>query len=344
VKKFVQFTWSKGEEKMRRQLALALLLSGSVFVISDRAEVAEASVNYDQIVPAAKQYIGVPYRWGGTTEKGFDCSGFIRHVYRSIGIDMPRTTADMYRMGKWVEKDDLRIGDLVFFNTSGKGVSHAGIYIGNNQFIHSSSSKGVMISSLNDPYYWRKTYIGARRVLAYRLAPGRFQDVSPSHWAFDEVRTLSEQELVIGYEDSYFKPNEPITRAEVAAYLAEYLDLNLSDRSVTFKDVPNGYWALGAIRAIQKKGIMNGSNGEFRPEDTLTRAQLAAVLTRAFRLQPPTAAKPFTDVPPSFWAYREIQALAASGITTGRADGSFGPNAPVTRVQFAAFLYRTMNK
>lgn len=127
---------------MRRQLALALLLGGSVFVVGARAEQAEASVNYDQIVPAAKQYIGVPYQWGGTTAKGFDCSGFIRHVYQSIGIDMPRTTADMYRMGKRVDKSDLRVGDLVFFNTSGKGASHAGIYIGNNQFIHSSSSKG----------------------------------------------------------------------------------------------------------------------------------------------------------------------------------------------------------
>jgi NlpC/P60 family/S-layer homology domain len=329
---------------MRRQWALALLLGGSVFVVSARAEQAEASVNYDQIVPAAKQYIGVPYQWGGTTAKGFDCSGFIRHVYQSIGIDMPRTTADMYRMGKRVDKSDLRVGDLVFFNTSGKGASHAGIYIGNNQFIHSSSSKGVTISSLNDPYYWSKKYIGAKRVLAYRLAPGRFQDVASSHWAFDEVRALSEQELVIGYEDSYFKPNEPITRAEVAAYLAEYLDLNLSDRSRTFNDVPNDYWALGAIRAVQKKGIMNGSNGKFHPEDTLTRAQLAAVLTRAFRLQPPTAAKSFTDVPPSFWAYRDIQALAASGIATGRTDGSFGPNEPVTRAQFAAFLYRAMRQ
>ncbi|UOE76122.1 C40 family peptidase [Parageobacillus thermoglucosidasius] len=328
---------------MRRQLVLALLLGGSVFAAGARAEQAEASVNYDHIVPAAKQYIGVPYRWGGTTAKGFDCSGFIRHVYQSIGIDTPRTATDMYRMGKRVDKSALRVGDLVFFNTSGKGVSHAGIYIGNNRFIHSSSSKGVTISSLNDSY-WKKTYIGAKRVLAYRLAPGQFQDVPPSHWAFDEVRTLSEQELVIGYEDSYFKPDEPITRAEVAAYLAEYLDLNLSDRSVPFNDVPDDYWALGAIRAVQKQGIMNGSNGKFHPEDTLTRAQLAAVLTRAFRLQPPAAAKSFTDVPPSFWAFRDIQALAAAGITTGRTDGSFGPNDPVTRVQFAAFLYRAMHQ
>ncbi|MBA2874566.1 C40 family peptidase [Thermaerobacillus caldiproteolyticus] len=332
---------------MRRQLMLVMLMCGSVLWMSKspaNAQTNYVAVNYDKIIPASKKYVGVPYQWGGTTAKGFDCSGLIYHVYSSLGIDVPRTTAEMYRMGVSVKKEDLRVGDLVFFDTDGNGVSHAGIYIGNGKFIHSSSSKGVIISSLDDPYYWGKTYIGAKRVLAYRLQPGRFQDIPTSFWAFNEIRTLSEDELMIGYADSYFKPNEPITRAEVASYLGEYLQLDLSDRSAIFKDVSSDHWAIGAINAMQKKGFLTGSNGNFRPEDNLTRAQLAVILTRVFQLKPPATHRSFTDVPPTFWAYKEIQALAASGITTGYEDGTFRPNDTVSRAQFAVFLYRSIHK
>jgi hypothetical protein len=303
----------------------------------------KAETNYDMIVPASKKYIGVPYQWGGTTAKGFDCSGFVRHVYKTIGVNVPRTTSEMYKTGTSIKKEDLRVGDLVFFNTSGKGVSHAGIYIGENKFIHSSSSKGVTVSSLNDPYYWKKRYIGARRVLSYPLEQGRFRDIAASHWAFDEIRTLAEDELIIGYEDSYFKPNEPITRAEVMADLAEYLNLDFSNRSALFKDVSSDHWAVGAVNAMYKEGYIHGSSGSFRPEDTLTRAQLAKILTNVFHLKQPAKAQPFTDVPANHWAYQDIQALAASGITTGYPDGTFRPNDRVTRAQFAAFLYRAMN-
>ncbi|RAK19857.1 S-layer family protein [Anoxybacillus vitaminiphilus] len=303
-----------------------------------------AETNYDMIVPASKKYIGVPYQWGGTTARGFDCSGFIRHVYQTLDVNVPRTTSEMYETGTSVKKEDLRVGDIVFFNTNGKGVSHAGIYIGENQFIHSSSSKGVTVSSLNDPYYWGKKYIGARRVLSYPLEPGKFRDIAPSYWAADEIRALSEDELLIGYENGYFKPDEPITRAEVMADLAEYLNLDFSDRSAIFRDVPSEHWAVGAVNAMYKNGYVNGSNGSFHPEDTLTRAQLAKILTNVFDLKQPAVKRSFTDVPDSHWAYPYIQALAASGITTGYSDGSFRPDDTVTRAQFAAFLYRGMNK
>jgi len=319
----------------------ALWLTGQTPV--DASTLHNTKTNYDKIVPASKKYIGVPYQWGGTTAKGFDCSGFIRHVYGTIGVDLPRTTSDMYRTGTSVRKEDLRVGDLVFFNTSGKGVSHAGIYIGEDKFIHSSSSRGVTVSSLNDPYYWKSKYIGAKRVLSYPLEQGRFRDIAASHWAFDEIRTLSEIELIIGYENSYFKPNEPITRAEVVAELAEYLNLDFSNRSVLFKDVSSDHWAVGAVNAMYKEGYIGGSNGSFRPEDTLTRAQLAKIFTEVFHLKPAAQTQTFTDVPADHWAYQAIQALAASGITTGYSDGSFRPNDRVTRAQFAVFLYRAIN-
>jgi len=127
---------------------------------------AEASSGSDasHLISASNQVMGTKYVWGGTTTKGFDCSGFIGYVYKKIGVSLPRTTAGMITVGTSVSKNNLKAGDLVFFNTSGKGVSHAGIYIGNGKFAHSSSSKGVSVSKLNDPYYWGSKYMGAKRV------------------------------------------------------------------------------------------------------------------------------------------------------------------------------------
>ena len=124
----------------------------------------QSSVKASQIISTAKKYIGVPYLWGGTSTKGFDCSGYVQYVFRAHGITLPRTSKEQYKVGFAVSKSNLKPGDLVFFNTSGSGVSHLGIYLGNNEFIHASSSKGVTISSLSNSY-WSARYIGARRIL-----------------------------------------------------------------------------------------------------------------------------------------------------------------------------------
>lgn len=115
-----------------------------------------------KLINNAKAHIGTPYVWGGTTKSGFDCSGFTQFVFRESGITLPRQTTDQYNIGKKVASPS--IGDLVFFETYKEGPSHVGIYIGNNEFIHAGSTRGVEISSMNN-VYWKPKYLGARDVL-----------------------------------------------------------------------------------------------------------------------------------------------------------------------------------
>ena len=115
------------------------------------------------IVASAKKYLGTPYVWGAETPEGFDCSGFTRYVMKQNGVDLPRTAAEQYDVGKPVAKADLQVGDMIFFTTYKPGASHVGFYMGDGKFIHASSvNKEVTISNLGDTYYVEH-YIGARR-------------------------------------------------------------------------------------------------------------------------------------------------------------------------------------
>jgi cell wall-associated NlpC family hydrolase len=116
-----------------------------------------------EIIAEARRHMGTPYRWGGETTRGFDCSGFVRYVFRhSEGIELPRTSREQAKVGQAVKRNELRPGDLITFATGGGSrVSHVGVYIGGNQFIHSSSSRGVRIDTLTG--YYAKRFVNARR-------------------------------------------------------------------------------------------------------------------------------------------------------------------------------------
>lgn len=277
---------------------------------------AEAATTHE-LTSTAKQYIGIPYVWGGTSIYGFDCSGFTQRVFSDLGYQLNRTTKAQFAQGTTVTKKNLEVGDLVFFNTSGRGISHVGIYKGNNQFIHASTSQGVTVSSLSERY-WKSRYIGAKRVVDF--SEQKKQEVK--HAAIDFSVYAS--------------------RGEIALRLAEGLGLDTTDTNSPFIDIKPTDKIAGAATALQKLGIFEGNEqGKFNPNSPLTRAQMAKVLTIAFQLKPVKESPlQFRDVANNHWANDYISTLAGHGITIGKAKGLYGPNDYVTLTQLQTFIKR----
>lgn len=115
---------------------------------------------------AASRYLGIRYVFGGNSYRGIDCSAFTMRVFRQLGIRLPRTSREQWRRGFAVSRRNLREGDLVFFNTTGRGVSHVGIYLGRGLMANANSYRGrTVIEPVFSNPYWARRYMGARRVL-----------------------------------------------------------------------------------------------------------------------------------------------------------------------------------
>jgi len=145
---------------------LFLFLTTSIFLTGcSSTKVNSKKLSVEQkLAMQYNQYKGTKYKYGGTDKRGFDCSGFTQKVYRNaFQIELPRTTKEISEMGKKVSKNRLKPGDLVFFRPSRK-YKHVGIYMGEDMFMHSSTSKGVIKSNINN-VYWNKKYKYAKRIL-----------------------------------------------------------------------------------------------------------------------------------------------------------------------------------
>jgi len=147
---------------------IRLLLPITFVLFSGCASVPEIQPKTQSSRPPVVSYAlslqGTPYKYGKETpEEGFDCSGFVKHVYETQGIKLPRTVKDMALVLPPIAKNAVHSGDLVFFNTNGHSYSHVGIYVSNEQFVHAPSQKTgkVLVSSLKNRY-WQKHYSGAR--------------------------------------------------------------------------------------------------------------------------------------------------------------------------------------
>jgi cell wall-associated NlpC family hydrolase len=146
-------------------LFLVVFFSGCIF--TPPPSYREVYSSDSRLLEIARSYIGTPYRYGGMSESGFDCSGFVCHVYKSVGVKLPRTSKAQSQSVHKIGREELMPGDLLFFDTSGRGeINHSGIYLGDGRFIHSSSGKrrGVVISDLNSAFYSKAFRWGGRVV------------------------------------------------------------------------------------------------------------------------------------------------------------------------------------
>ena len=125
----------------------------------------KTNVNKDEVMYKVIEYLNTPYLWGGTSKRGIDCSAFVQTVmYQALGILLPRTSSEQSNVGVDVQRSELKFGDLLFFNTMGRGrVSHVGIYMSDGYFVHSGSSTGVAVASLESDFYSR-VFLKAKRV------------------------------------------------------------------------------------------------------------------------------------------------------------------------------------
>ena len=157
-------------QKISKKFLILLLLSINVVFLtgcSSSPKQINKAVSHDrhyQIIKIAKAQLGKPYHYGGRKpETGFDCSGLINYSYKKAGVSVPRTTSQLYRASKRIKRNHLKAGDLVFFRINRHKISHVGLYLGNNKFIHApSSGKKVNIANLKDKYWSSRFSKGGR--------------------------------------------------------------------------------------------------------------------------------------------------------------------------------------
>lgn len=170
-----------------------------------------------------------------------------------------------------------------------------------------------------------------------------FLDFNKESYGFEEVFYLTDRNIIFGYPDGEFKPQNDITRKQTVVMIGRLLHWNDSKIDTSFKDVSGDDDASGYIQLAYDKGIISGyEDGTFRPNEKLTRSQMAAIVSRAFKFEKKAPVK-FNDINESFWAYKSIQNISSNGIVGGYPNGLFKPNESISRLHFSFMLSRVLN-
>ncbi|MFE8696435.1 S-layer homology domain-containing protein [Cytobacillus sp. FJAT-53684] len=170
-----------------------------------------------------------------------------------------------------------------------------------------------------------------------------FKDIPNNFWAKSEIDYLFGKNIISGYPNGNFGPNDNVKRIDAAAMVVKALNLNTTNRpNPQFKDISRSTVGFDVIATVVDEGIFTGTDGSFYPNKTLTRAEMAAIINRAFKLEKKSTKVTFKDVNSKFWGYLDIQNLVGHKITEGFPNNTFQPSNPTTRAQFSVFLTRAL--
>ncbi len=261
----------------------------------------------------------------GANSESFNASAYIGRY-----IVFRYTPKNIYEAGDYVESSPIPVSAGVVVGGGGYSSSGGG----------SSSSGGGGYSSSGGNIYIEQQ--GANSTVSSPEAV--FNDVSDSHWAYPSIVNMKNKGVINGFEDGSFKPDASVTRGQFVCALIKFLNTPVATYQKTFTDVSENDWYASYIQTAYNSGYVMGDGATFRPNDTITRQEMAVIVSRVLNKEG-TAEMKFTDTDKiSEWAKQSISNVLALGVMTGNSDGSFAPLAETTRAQMAVILERISTK
>lgn len=305
------------------------------------------------IVAAAQSKVGATYQLGSTGPGSYDCSGFTGSVIQeALGVSLPRTSRDMYTVGREITFDKIDVGDLVFFATSGDPnyISHVGVVTerqGDKVYMTNANSYYGKVMKEEISGYWLETYVGARELTNVTATMNASDDPDPTY-----VAPVIENDQ---YDDNFPPSENNDPRVSVGSEVTDSdsdteitTDQPDDDVDITpevipaFSDVPESHPNFKAIQYLKKEGVIGGyGDGTFKPDRTVTRAEALKIAlngagfnTNGYQNQAST----FTDVDTTHSLHQYINYAKANNIVGGYPDGTYKPNLTVTRGEAAKIL------
>lgn len=230
----------------------------------------QESNQVDELMDISRDYLGIEYEWGGTTPEGFDCSGYLQYIYREVGVYLPRVARNQAKAGIPVSREDLQPGDILYFERTGHRdnvkITHSGMYIGNDEFIHAARSEGVTITNLPESNYWNSRYLGATRVIIDDGTTGQtFMDRLNGSELVRMSAEISRGMYPEGFAEEHPSKTVIILPAKAAHFSTKALSDMYDEAPVLFTE--KGQVSGDIVKEIDRLGaervILAGNEGDF---------------------------------------------------------------------------------
>lgn len=310
--------------------------------------------NTENLIDFLNLQIGKPYVLGADGPLEYDCSGLICSAFKTVfDLDLPRQSTAQFGVGTPVEKEDLKVGDLVFFDTgwSDRKPNHLGVVVSPGKMINANSYSGSVVEESFTSTYWKNIYMGSRRLLSVESP---FDDMSINDDFFAYILDLKKRNIIEGYSllidnksVNEFRPKQNVNRAELLKIAALAFKINISDSGENyFPDVPVDVWYRKYVNSFKNLGLISGyPDGNFRPESFVNRAEALKILLLAADVEFLTdyGDKIYLDVAKDNWFYKYAGFCFENNCLPLEADYKLRPQLYLTRAEACMITSRILH-